>query len=67
MNITKEQYEIIQDIYRERRRRALEIQQEKRAEIDRRIPQLAALEESIPEEQRNAVRRIRSELKQLEE
>ena len=28
---------------------------------------LAALEESIPEEQRNAVRRIRSELKQLEE
>ncbi len=28
---------------------------------------LAALEESIPEEQRNAVRRIRNELKQLEE
>ena len=28
---------------------------------------LAALEESIPEEQRSAVRRIRSELKQLEE
>ena len=45
MNITKEQYEIIQDIYRERRRQALEKQQEKRAEIDRRIPQLAALED----------------------
>ena len=28
---------------------------------------LAALEDSLPEEQRNAVRRIRTELKQLEE